>query len=484
MAWHPCVGNTYRSVSSHLASDTNSLPNMEIAFLVRELRWCAFCALALPACDSQTGKGYGMKNHKVTAVVVGLAVVIAALVPAHAGTFAVDTQLSTVTDMNLSGLTLTGSGNVLTTFTTPTLAPFGNLPASWSLTGTETGAIAFGPIALASFDGTYRLTYTGPAITIGSVTLNPGNVLLSATYLGSVLTGYGSTASLVDSVLSGGIVSYSSDILTFDSQKDQGFSLGLTSASSPLHVVGGQLSNFSAVSQGGFSADILNAGGSAVGVAGGAVAPVNAMTIGMNNPVDSGANVALSGLALTSSSATNFTFSDSSPALRALGSLPAILNLNATETGAIAFGPIALASFDGTYSIIYAGPAITAGGITVNPGDDLLSANFLGAVFDGYGSAGSLVDSTLAGGIVSYSSDFLTFDPLADQGLSLGFTSASSPFQVVGGQLSNFSAVSQGAFAATFSTESVPEPATWALLLIGLGGLSLGGRRTRVRRRP
>src|SRR5664279_5463059 len=111
--------------------------------------------------------GDGMKKHSIASVALCLAVIIAAIVPAHAGTFAVDEQLSTVTDMNLSGLTLTGSGNVLTTFTTPSLAPFGNLPVTWSLTGTETGAIAFGPVALASFDGTYSLTYTGPAVTIG-----------------------------------------------------------------------------------------------------------------------------------------------------------------------------------------------------------------------------------------------------------------------------------------------------------------------------
>jgi hypothetical protein len=155
-----------------------------------------------------------------------------------------------------------------------------------------------------------------------------------------------------------------------------------------------------------------------------------------------------------------------------------------TETGAVAFGPLSLATFDGSYSLTYTGSTITAGSVTVNPGNVLLRATYLGAVFTGYGSTGNLVDSNLGGGLVSYSSDLLTFDPAADQGFSLGLTSIRSPSQVIGGQLTNFSAVSQGAFAASFSSESVPEPATWALILIGLGGLILGGRRQHARKRP
>jgi hypothetical protein len=166
------------------------------------------------------------------------------------------------------------------------------------------------------------------------------------------------------------------------------------------------------------------------------------------------------------------------PTLSPLGDLPATWGLTATEAGAIAFGPIALATFDGSCRLTYDGPPVTVDGITVNPGDNLPGKDFLGSVFSGYGSTGSLVDSVSAGGLVSHSSDFLTFDPLSDQGFSFGFTSTNSPFVVSSGTLNEVSAVSQGVFAASYSANGgVPEPATWALLLVGLGSLSLIGWR-------
>jgi hypothetical protein len=136
------------------------------------------------------------------------------------------------------------------------------------------------------------------------------------------------------------------------------------------------------------------------------------------------------------------------PTLSPLGDLPATWGLTATEAGAIAFGPIALATFDGSCRLTYDGPPVTVDGITVNPGDNLPGKDFLGSVFSGYGSTGSLVDSVSAGGLVS------------------------------SGTLNEVSAVSQGVFAASYSANGgVPEPAICALLLAGLGSLSLIGWR-------
>jgi hypothetical protein len=214
-----------------------------------------------------------------------------------------------------------------------------------------------------------------------------------------------------------------------------------------------------------------------------AVAPAQAVTFATYNPVGTSANLSLSGLTLSSASAVTFDYLDA--ALSPLGDLNAQLNLTATETGAIAFGPLALATFDGAFSLTYTGATKTAGGITVHTGDDLLSGVFLGSVFTGYGSSGSLVDSLLGGGLVSFNdNDFLTFGSGGDEGLALAMTSIAPVSRVVGGQLTNFTAVSQGNFSADMLTGGgggggVPEPATWAIMLVGLGvtGATLRSRR-------
>ncbi len=211
-----------------------------------------------------------------------------------------------------------------------------------------------------------------------------------------------------------------------------------------------------------------------------AAAPASAVTFATFNPINSTANVSLSGLTLSSNSTVKFDYLD--PALAALGDLTATFNLNATETGAIAFGPISLASFDGSFSLTSAGPTKTAGIYTVHNGDDLLSGSFLGSVFSGYGSTGSLLDSILAGGLVSYNSNnFVTFDGLGDEGLALAMTSITPTVKVLNGKLTPFASVAQGGFSADGVTDGggggVPEPATWALMLTGFGLVGASIRR-------
>jgi hypothetical protein len=222
----------------------------------------------------------------------------------------------------------------------------------------------------------------------------------------------------------------------------------------------------------------------ALGVLGAASA--NAVTFATYNPVDGGAaNIALTGLALSASAPVVFNYLD--PTLSPLGDLAASLSLNATETGATSFGPLALATFDGSFNLAYTGPTKTVGALTVTTGESLLSGTFLGSVFSGYGSAGNIIDSNLGGGLVSYNnSSLITFDPTADEGLSVGLTSITPIAIVTAGQLANFTAVSQGEFAANFTVNGggggVPEPATWAVMLAGFGGLgmALRSRRSKV----
>jgi hypothetical protein len=215
---------------------------------------------------------------------------------------------------------------------------------------------------------------------------------------------------------------------------------------------------------------VAGALGLAVGIA--TVGSAQALTFATYNPVGTASNISLVGLTLSSASTVTFNYLD--PALSPLGDLSAHLSLAATETGAVAFGPLALATFDGAFSLTYTGTTKTAGGHTVHTGDDLLSGTFLGSVFTGYGSAGSLIDSVFGGGFVSFdNNNFLTFNTGADEGLAIGMTSITPPTLVVAGALRAFTAVSQGNFAADVTTVGggggVPEPATWTMMLLGFG---------------
>jgi len=206
--------------------------------------------------------------------------------------------------------------------------------------------------------------------------------------------------------------------------------------------------------------------------------PAHASTFALYDPIAGAANISLVGITLSVSAPVDFQYQI--PALLGLGVLRSNLSLTATETGAITFGPIALASFDGSFSIAYAGATKTVGAITVTTGETLLSGTFLGSVATLYGSTGTLQDSVLAGGLVQYDNNALiTVDPLQDQGLAFSMTSVSPVVKVVAGQLTDFVGVSQGQFAADV-TVTVPEPSAWALMLIGGVGIALTARRRRT----
>ena len=210
------------------------------------------------------------------------------------------------------------------------------------------------------------------------------------------------------------------------------------------------------------------------------VSAAGATTFATSDPVGNGANVSLSGLTLNANSTVRFDYID--PSLAAFGDLQATWNLTATETGATAFGPIVHGSFDGAFSYTYTGPTTTVSGHTLHTGDDLLSGSFLGSVFSGYGYKGSLIDSNVAGGIVTYNNNsLLTFNSLADEGFSTALTSITPTVKVISGKLTPFGAVAQNSFSAEYDiTTGAPEPAVWSLMIIGVGGM---GMALRTRRR-
>lgn len=134
--------------------------------------------------------------------------------------------------------------------------------------------------------------------------------------------------------------------------------------------------------------------------------------------------------------------------------------------------------------------AITVGGPHLAPhtyaaGSNLLTVNFANAAFLGTlgGHTGSADGSVAAGDTVTMTSDFLDFSSTANRDLSLAFTSIlPSLAKNVGANhgLKTFRGVVGGQFSsdpAPIVNGVVPEPASWALMLVGVGLVGAGLRR-------
>ncbi len=116
-----------------------------------------------------------------------------------------------------------------------------------------------------------------------------------------------------------------------------------------------------------------------------------AVTFASFRPIDSTANVSLTGTSLSSSSPVSFSFL--TVGLSKFGPLNALLRLNAVETDAARYGSTEFGRFYGNFAFVYTGPATTVGSgkykLTIKTGQTLLSGRFKKALLKGKGSEGA-----------------------------------------------------------------------------------------------
>jgi len=232
-----------------------------------------------------------------------------------------------------------------------------------------------------------------------------------------------------------------------------------------------------------------------------AATPSQATTFADFSAADSFNNVqwtqsaAGTGGTLSSTSATSDTanvfFSFLTPSLLGLAHLQALLSFTGTapdgSPASNSFGVLVQPNLGGNFSFTYEGASdLTVGGHTYHTGANLLSGTFGGAVIVGQDNAvsGSSLDATTSGGALSFTSDFLTFMATGDRSFALSMTSILDPLNAGTGQsLDSFGAVSTGSFQADLAggggQGGVPEPASWALMLLGFGAIGLTLRRGR-----
>lgn len=171
-----------------------------------------------------------------------------------------------------------------------------------------------------------------------------------------------------------------------------------------------------------------------------------------------------------------------------VGSLPALQGISASYTlnaaippGTLpAAGAFNLTNATGVFSIL-SNEAITAGGTLYAAGTNLLSGSFVSGFLDGTidGTSGVVRGSTEGGATIAYTSDILNFNDVGQFDFSLPLTAVTLPFGPAGGTIRDFSASMGGQFSSEPAPllGGVPEPATWAMLVIGFGMVGATSRR-------
>jgi len=201
-----------------------------------------------------------------------------------------------------------------------------------------------------------------------------------------------------------------------------------------------------------------------------------------SGPGDAGAGGTLSTIG---TQAVHFSFIDPSmdPGLMFI---PAAFTFSATaplgSPATFIAGPNvwAQAPLSGDFSFTYTGPTQLFGSTLVTTGSNLLSGTFSNAWIQGAGGSGSTNLSVSNGGffttLTSDYEDFSTRIPGSEE-FAFNLLGATPQFGAeAGAALRSFTANGGG----NFSFDSlVPEPATWAMMIMGFGGIGTLLRRRR-----
>jgi hypothetical protein len=114
-------------------------------------------------------------------------------------------------------------------------------------------------------------------------------------------------------------------------------------------------------------------------------------------------------------------------------------------------------------------------------GTNVLTVAFTGGQINGRIGEGALsFQASEPGDLISYSSSFFNFNNVIDDNFAFSFTSVSPVAGLTGTGAARRLRAFTASSTATFGTSIVPEPATWAMLIVGFGMVGFASRRRRA----